>query len=72
MSAGDVRTIDKRGQWVNEVEGDPVRSASFTSRDEAIDAGRAIARETGGRHLIEDTEPTGDITDPDPASGDAR
>ncbi|MDH2443873.1 DUF2188 domain-containing protein [Amnibacterium sp. CER49] len=68
MSAGDVRTIDKQGQWVNEVEGDPARSAGFTSRDEAIEAGRAIARETGGRHLVEETEPTGDITDP--ASGD--
>ncbi|WP_210481489.1 DUF2188 domain-containing protein [Naasia sp. SYSU D00948] len=65
MADGDVETINKRGQWVNSVEGDSARSSSFSSRDEAIEAGRALAEELGSRHTVrDDEEPTGVITDP--------
>ncbi len=64
MADGDVETINKRGQWVNSVEGDNARSWSFSSKEEAIEAGRALAEELGSRHTVHDEEPTGVITDP--------
>jgi hypothetical protein len=64
MANGDVRTMSKRGQWVNSVEGDNERSWSFSSKEEAIEAGRALAEELGSTHTVQDEEPTGIITDP--------
>lgn len=64
MAQGDVETIDKRGQWVNRVTGDPERSQSFSDKQEAIDAGRALAEELGTKHTVHDAEATGVITDP--------
>ncbi len=64
MTDGDVTTINKRGQWVNSVEGDNARSRSFSSKDEAIEAGRALAEELGSQHIVQDEESTGVITDP--------
>ena len=54
------------------MEGKPELSQSFASRDEAIDAGGQLAAELGSQHVVRDAEPTGVITDPDPASGDDR
>ncbi|MFD3443730.1 DUF2188 domain-containing protein [Microbacteriaceae bacterium 4G12] len=65
MADGDVETFDKRGQWVNRVVGEPERSSSFSSRDEAIEAGAALAAELGTAHVVHDADPTGVITDPD-------
>ena len=64
MADGDVTTTNKRGQWVNSVEGDNARSWSFSSKDEAIEAGRALAEELGSQHTLQDEESTGAITDP--------
>ncbi|BDZ47134.1 hypothetical protein GCM10025866_30430 [Naasia aerilata] len=64
MADGDVRTRDKRGQWVNEVEGHPERSESYSGKEEAIEAGAALAEELGSTHTVEDAAPTGVITDP--------
>ena len=63
MAEGDVETIDKRGQWVNRVVGDPDLSASFSSKTEAVEAGQALADRLGTRHTVVDSEPTGVITD---------
>jgi hypothetical protein len=52
------------GQWVNRVAGDPARSRSFSSKQEAIDAGRALAEQLGSTHTVIDAESTGTITDP--------
>ncbi|WP_307209902.1 DUF2188 domain-containing protein [Microbacterium testaceum] len=62
MSENDVTTRSNRGQWENSVEGRPELSASFSSREEAVDQGRAVADELGSRHLVEDAEPTGAVT----------
>ena len=70
MADGDVETMDKRGQWVNRVVGEPERSESFASKDEAIAAGEALARELGTRHTVRDAAPEGGITDPSPESRD--
>lgn len=63
MSRYDVTTRSKNGQWVNEIEGAREYSKSFRSREEAEQAGREFAAEQGSRHVIEESEPTGTITD---------
>jgi len=63
MADGDVETIDKRGQWVNRVVGEPERSQSYASKEEAVEAGQALAHELGTDHVVYDAEPTGVITD---------
>lgn len=64
MPDGDVETIDKGGQWVNRVIGEPELSESFSGMDEAIGAGRSLARQLGTAHILVPSEPTGVITDP--------
>ncbi|MEV8338274.1 DUF2188 domain-containing protein [Leucobacter sp. NPDC077196] len=68
MSKLTVTTKSKNGQWVNEVEGAPHLSRSFRDKEEAVQAGREFAAEHHREHRIEESEPTGAITDPDPAS----
>ena len=63
MSDGDVETVSKRGQWVNRVVGEPERSQSFRSKQEAVDAGRELATTRGTRHRVIDSDETGAITD---------
>ncbi|MBF0671813.1 MAG: DUF2188 domain-containing protein [Salinibacterium sp.] len=65
---GDIETVDNRGQWVNRVIGKPELSESFSSREEAVEAGRALAEQLGTKHVVSDAEPTGAITDEDPAA----
>lgn len=62
-SASPVVTRSNRGQWENQVAGHPELSQSFTSREEAVDAGRSVADRLGVHHVVEDAEPTGAITD---------
>lgn len=63
MADGDVETLSKRGQWVNRVTGQPERSESFRTKEEAVDAGRLLATQLGSRHIVRDAEETGAITD---------
>lgn len=63
MSVERIVTRAKNGQWVNEVEGAPDLSRSYSSRDEAIEEAEALAVERGAKHVVEDSEPTGTITD---------
>ena len=67
---GDIETVDNRGQWVNRVIGKPELSESFSSRDEAVEAGRALAEQLGAKHVVSDGVPTGAITDEDPAAAE--
>ncbi|WP_309127068.1 DUF2188 domain-containing protein [Microbacterium sp.] len=60
---GDVVTMSKRGQWVNRVEGEEELSQGYATKEEAIDAGRRMAEESGTRHRVVDAEPTGVVTD---------
>ncbi|SDQ09959.1 DUF2188 domain-containing protein [Leucobacter chromiiresistens] len=68
MSQSTVTTKSKNGQWVNEVADAPHLSRSYRDRDEAVQAGRELAAEHHLEHRIEESAPTGAITDPDPAS----
>jgi hypothetical protein len=63
MQDGDVETIDKGGQWVNRVVGEPERSESYSSKSEAIEEGVALAKSLGTTHTVAESDPTGDITD---------
>ncbi len=72
MGDKDVETRSNRGQWENVVEGSPELSQSYASRDEAVDAGRELAAKLGTKHTVRESEPTGVITDEDPASGGIR
>ena len=63
MAITSIATRSKNGQWVNEVEGAPELSRSYTSRDEAIEEGEAPASDHGARQETEESEPTGTITD---------
>lgn len=63
LSHLDVVTRDKQGQWVNEVEEANELSLSFSSREEAVEAGIEFARQHGSRHTVEDAVPSGVITD---------
>ncbi|MFG6504277.1 DUF2188 domain-containing protein [Microbacterium sp. P05] len=69
MAQDEVHTRSNRGQWENYVEGRPELSASFSSKEEAVDQGRALADELGTHHLVDDAEPTGTIID-EPESDD--
>ncbi len=64
MTKGDVETMDKDGQWVNRVIGEPERSESYTSKEEAIEEGQALADRLGTTHTVRPAVATGDITDP--------
>jgi hypothetical protein len=68
MTDGDVETVSKRGQWVNRVVGEPERSRSYRTKEEAIDAGREFAALHGTEHRLIDAEETGAITDEDEAA----
>lgn len=59
-----VVTRSNRGQWEVVVPGRPELSSGFSSREEAVDRGRAVADELGIRHEVDDAEPTGTVTDP--------
>ena len=73
MARGDVTTRSNRGQWENAVEDMPERSESFRSREEAVEAGRALALALGTAHVVVPSEPEGTITDPEPRRAtDAR
>jgi hypothetical protein len=72
MTDGDVETMSKRGQWVNRVIGDPERSRSFRTKDEAIDAGRELAARLGTEHRVIESDETGVITDEDDTTEDDR
>lgn len=63
MSQNDVTTRSNRGQWENAVEGRPELSAGFSSREEAVEQGRATADELGSRHTVEEAGPSGVVTD---------
>lgn len=63
-TTNSVVTRSNRGQWEVAVEGRPELSQSYSSREEAIDAGRTVADQLGWQHVVEEADPTGAITDP--------
>lgn len=52
MADDPVITRPNRGQWEIVVPGRPELSASFASREEAVDAGRRVADDLGVGHDV--------------------
>ncbi len=63
MTARTVTTRSNRGQWENVVDDAPEKSQSFSSREEAVDAGAALAADLDYEHVVDDAAATGVITD---------
>ena len=53
MPGGAVHTVHKDGRWVNEVEGQTRPTGDgFDHKDQAVQAGRDLARELKVEHMI--------------------
>jgi hypothetical protein len=61
---GDVETLPHRGHWITRVVGDDAESHIFSSRAEAVRAGRDLAEQYGTRHLVRDGEPRMRVSPP--------
>jgi hypothetical protein len=56
MTVGNVETRSNRGQWETVVAGRPDLSASYGTRDEAVEAGDRLADEMGVDHIVHDED----------------
>ena len=52
MADGFVHTVYKGGEWVNEIEGDAVFGGTYATKEDAVAAGRARAKEDKTEHVI--------------------
>ena len=52
MAKGYIHTVHRDGKWFNEVEGGERASNSATTKEEAIEAGRQMARDRKTEHVI--------------------
>ena len=58
MANGFVHTVYKNDQWVNEIEGGSVLDGSHSTKEDAVAAGRARAKEDGTEHVIHNQDGT--------------
>jgi hypothetical protein len=58
MTDGFIHTVYKDAQWVNELEGGDVFGGGYTSKDEAVAAGRGRANQDRTEHLIHNQDGT--------------
>jgi len=58
MADGDVHTVHKDGSWTNTVEGGSSPSQTYATKDEAVKAGRDLARRSSAEHLIHGADGT--------------
>lgn len=63
MGAGDIETFRRGGIWFNRIEGESsVLGAGFTSREEAVTAGRSAAVARQVAHTVREEEgPSDDV-----------
>jgi hypothetical protein len=52
MASGDVHTVFKDGSWTNTVEGGNGSSKTHATKEDAVSAGRELARGSSSEHLI--------------------
>jgi hypothetical protein len=52
MADGFVHTVYRDGRWINEVEGVERASSTHDTKDEAVRAGRDLARSKKTEHVI--------------------
>ncbi len=58
MPKGDVETYHQGGTWKNKVEGDDSAESTHDTKDEAIHAGRDMARSRKVEHIIKNMDGT--------------
>ena len=56
MADGFVHTVHRDGQWINEVEGGERASSTHATKDEAVAAGRELARNRKTEHVIHNVD----------------
>lgn len=52
MPAGDVETFHQDGAWPNRIEGEKGTTGPFSTKTEAVEAGRDEARRREREHII--------------------
>jgi hypothetical protein len=52
MASGLIHTVYKDGQWINEVEGGGRVSGPHATKEDAVEAGRARAKQDRVEHVI--------------------
>jgi hypothetical protein len=58
MAKGDVHTVPQGDQWTNEVEGQDGSSGQHSTKEEAVKAGREMAKANKSEHLIHNQDGT--------------
>jgi hypothetical protein len=58
MAEGFIHTVHRDGKWVNEVEGGQRASSTHDTKDEAVTAGRDLARNQTTEHVIHNMDGT--------------
>ena len=58
MPKGDVETVYVDGQWTNQIEGEGPTEHLYQTKDRAVEAGRALARERKVEHIIKNQDGT--------------
>ncbi len=58
MPGGAVHTVHKDGEWINQIEGQGQEAGAFSTKDEAQEAGRALAKRLEVEHLIHNEDGT--------------
>lgn len=56
MPGGAVHTVHKDGKWFNEVEGQSPTGGAHDRKDDAVQAGRELARDRQVEHVIHGTD----------------
>jgi hypothetical protein len=52
MAKGFIHTVFKDGRWINEVEDGEATGGSHATKEDAVEAGRARARQDQTEHVI--------------------
>lgn len=58
MSLGNIETLHNEGKWHNVVAGTDQVSEPFDTMEEAVDEGRAMARDLGVEHVVKNIDGT--------------
>lgn len=61
VAQGDVETLAAEGSWHNVIAGTDQVSEAFDTQEEAVEEGRAMARDLGVAHIVKNVD--GSISD---------
>jgi hypothetical protein len=58
MGRSWVHTVQQNGRWQNEIEGEGTQVQTFLTKEDAVEAGRMLARWRQAEHLIHNRDDT--------------